>query len=138
MKNQTIFQVDPIALRQKLRKLGIGPGIPLSPTFAEDAVRDCLNLHAGQAEIVAEDTEIHGSVTGDVDCTCPKCGHEWAMDEVELESDDIEVPADAIEDSVFLEFPSRTMPPEVGTLVLEPAELAYCLHNWAMLWEVPA
>lgn len=99
MKNQTIFQVDPIALRQKLRKLGIGPGIPLSPTFAEDAVRDCLNLHAGQAEIVAEDTEIHGSVS--------------------------------------LEFPSRTMAPGPGTLVLEPSELAYCLHNWAALWSVP-
>lgn len=138
MKNQTIFQVDPIALRQKLRKLGIGPGIPLSPTFAEDAVRDCLNLHAGQAEIVAEDTEIHGSVTGDVDCTCPKCGHEWTMDEVELESDDIEVPSDSVEDHISVENFGRTMVPEVGTLVLEPAELAYCLFNWSQLWEVPA
>lgn len=35
----TIQQVDPIALRQKLRKLGIGPGLPMSQTFAEDAVR---------------------------------------------------------------------------------------------------
>lgn len=41
-----IHQVDPIALRQKLRKLGIGPGLRMSQTFAEDAVRDCLNRHA--------------------------------------------------------------------------------------------
>ena len=87
----TIHQVDPIALRQKLRKLGIGPGLPMSQTFAEDAVRDCLNRHA--------------------------------LD-------------DAIGRS--LEFPSRTMAPGPGTLVLEPEELAYCLHNWAQLWEVPA
>lgn len=38
----TIHQVDPIALRQKLRKLGIGPGLPMSQTFAEDAVRDAF------------------------------------------------------------------------------------------------
>ena len=65
MKNQTIFQVDPIALRQKLRKLGIGPGLPMSQTFAEDAVRDCLNQHATEAEVVAEDTEM--VVVADVD-----------------------------------------------------------------------
>lgn len=134
----TIAQVDPIALRQKLKKLGIGAGSQLSGTFAEDAVRDALNKHCGEAWIVAEDTEIHGSVTGDVDCTCPKCGHEWTMDEVELESDDIEVAADQIEDSVSLEVPSRTMAPAEGTLVLEPAELAYCLDAWARLWEAPA
>ena len=134
----TIHQVDPIALRQKLKKLGIGAGSQLSGTFAEDAVRDTLNKHCGEAEIVAEDIEASGGVVGDVDCTCPKCGHEWTMDEVELESDNIEVAADQIEDAVSLEVPSRTMPPEVGTLVLEPAELAYCLHNWALLWEVPA
>ena len=137
MSSQTIFQVDPIALRQKLRKLGIGPGLRMSQTFAEDAVRDCLNRHAAKAEVVVEDTEIHGSVVGDVDCTCPKCGHEWTMDEVELESDDIEVSADQIEGSVSLEVPSYTMAPGPGTLVLEPSELAYCLHNWAALWSVP-
>ena len=134
----TIAQVDPIALRQKLKKLGIGVGSQLSGTFAEDAVRDTLNRHCGEAEIVDDDTAIHGSVTGDVDCTCPKCGHEWTMDEVELESDDIEVPSDAVEGHISVENFGRTMVPEVGTLVLEPAELAYCLHNWAMLWEVPA
>lgn len=88
MSSQTIFQVDPIALRQKLRKLGIGPGLRMSQTFAEDAVRDCLNRHASEAEVVAEDT-------------------------------------------------SYTMAPGPGTLVLEPSELAYCLHNWAALWSVP-
>ena len=135
----TIHQVDPIALRQKLQKLGIGPGLPMSQTFAEDAVRDCLNRRAGQVEvIVSDDIEIHGSVTGDVDCTCPKCGHEWTMDEVELESDDIEVPSDAVEGHISVENFGRTMVPEVGTLVLKPAELAYCLHNWVALWQVPA
>lgn len=134
----TIAQVDPIALRQKLKKLGIGSGSQLSGTFAEDAVRDTLNKHCGEVEIVAEDIEASGGVVGDVDCTCPKCGHEWTMDEVELESDDIVVDADVIERAVSLEVPSRSMPPAEGTLVLEPAELAYCLHNWALLWEVPA
>lgn len=42
----TIRQVDPIALRQKLQKLGIGPGAGVDPglseTFAEDAVKECL------------------------------------------------------------------------------------------------
>lgn len=77
----TTAQVDPIALRQKLRKLGIGTGLPMSQTFAEDAVRDVCTWHR-----VSEK----------------------------------ELPADA------------------PTLRLEPEELAYCLHNWAQLWEVPA
>lgn len=38
----TIQQVDPIALRQKLKKLGIGAGSQLSGTFAEDAVKEAL------------------------------------------------------------------------------------------------
>ena len=38
----TIQQVDPIALRQKLKKLGIGAGSQLSGTFAEDAVREAF------------------------------------------------------------------------------------------------
>ena len=137
--SQTIHQVDPIALRQKLKKLGIGPGLPMSQTFAEDAVRDCLNRYATDVEIrIPDDIEVSGTVTGDVDCTCPKCGHEWTMDEVELEADDIPVPDDVLEGACTLETLSRTMPPEAGTLVLEPAELAYCLFNWAQLWEVPA
>lgn len=41
----TIAQVDPIALRQKLKKLGIGVGSQLSGTFAEDAVREVLKKH---------------------------------------------------------------------------------------------
>lgn len=135
----TIHQVDPIALRQKLQKLGIGPGTKLSATFAEDAVRDLLNRHTSPMEIaIPDDVEIHGSVTGDVDCTCPKCGHEFTMDDVELESDDIPVPSDALDDVVSLESVSKVMPPEVGSCVLDPAELAYCLAAWAKLWEVPA
>lgn len=133
----TIRHVDPIALRQKLRKLGIGPGLPMSQTFAEDAVRDCLNHHAGEAEVVGEGIEVHGSVVGDVDCTCPKCGHEWIQDEVELHSDDIKVSASEVEDAVTLEIPGRGMAPAPGSLVLEPSELAYCLYNWAQLWSVP-
>lgn len=74
----TIQQVDPIALRQKLKKLGIGAGSELSGTFAEDAVRDTLNKHCDEAEGIRP-----------------------------------------------------------GALVLELAELAYCLDAWARLWEAP-
>ena len=80
MNNQTIHQVDPIALRQKLQKLGIGAGSKLSATFAEDAVAEFMRAH------------------GPKDHTSPKD------------------PA----------------------MVLEPAELAYCLDAWAKLWEAPA
>lgn len=45
MNNQTIHQVDPIALRQKLQKLGIGAGYKLSATFAEDAVSEFMRVH---------------------------------------------------------------------------------------------
>jgi hypothetical protein len=38
----TVAQVDPIALRQKLKKLGIGAEFPLSPSFAEDAVQSTI------------------------------------------------------------------------------------------------
>lgn len=135
----TIHQVDPIALRQKLRKLGIGPGLPMSQTFAEDAVRDCLKKFAENVEIhIPDDLEIHGSVTGDVDCVCPKCQHEFTMDEVELEADDIPVPNDLLEGECTVESVSGGMPLHPYSLVLEPSELAYCLFNWAQLWEVPA
>lgn len=77
----TIHQVDPIALRQKLRKLGIGPGLPMSQTFAEDAVREAFRWSRAKED--------------DLPAGCP-------------------------------------------LLRLEPEELAYCLHNWAALWEVPA
>lgn len=81
----TIHQVDPIALRQKLRKLGIGPGLPMSQTFAEDAVREAFRWSR-----VPDPAGFHEVPEG-----CPE-------------------------------------------LRLEPAELAYCLHNWAALWQVPA
>jgi len=74
----TIQQVDPIALRQKLKRLGIGPGSPMSQGNSESAIQ------------------------------------EFTM--------------------------SQTLPtrdPRVPREVLEPSELAYCIHNWSMLWEVP-
>ena len=85
--SQTIAQVDPIALRQKLQKLGIGPGLPMSQTFAEDAVREAFKW--GQIPEVPRPLE-------------------------------------------------RCIPEGCPELRLEPAELAYCLHNWAALWQVPA
>lgn len=38
----TIHQVDPVALRQKLLKLGIGAKFPNSASFAEDAVKEAI------------------------------------------------------------------------------------------------
>lgn len=135
----TIHQVDPVTLRQKLRKLGIGPGLPMSQTFAEDAVRDCVKRFVDDVEVhIPDDLEIYGTVTGDVDCVCPKCKHEFTMDAVELEADDIPVPDGAIAGACTVESISGGMPLHSDSLVLEPAELAYCLFNWAQLWEVPA
>lgn len=85
----TIHQVDPIALRKKLARLGIGPKFQFSQTAAMDAARDFGNQHSQEAE-------------------------------------------DAVETVVGI----ASIAP--GTCVLEPAEIAYMIHAWAMLWEVPA
>lgn len=69
--------VDPIELRKKLQRMGIGPGLPLSLEFSLDAVRE----------------------------------------------------------SVFARDPER---PRNPAHPLELEELAYCLHAFAMQWEVPA
>ena len=44
MTHETVFQVDPIALRKKLLKLGIGTKFPLSPSFAENAVAEAFKV----------------------------------------------------------------------------------------------
>ncbi len=49
MNHETIAQVDPIALRQKLLKLGIGAKFPLSPTFAENAVAEAFRAQGVKA-----------------------------------------------------------------------------------------
>ena len=132
----TIHQVDPIALRKKLRKLGIGPGFQFSQSAAEDAVRDCRNAHAQEAEVHAEDTETYVQARGDVEATCPKCAHEFTIEDVEIEDECAEVPADVVADAVEIIPGGNTIGP--GSCVLEPAELAYMIHNWALLWEMPA
>jgi len=135
MSIQTINQVDPIALRKKLRRLGIGAKFQFSQAAAEDAARDFGNHAAKSVEIVANDIEVSGAVIADVDCECPKCGHEWTMDSVEMEDDAIPVDGSDIVDAV--EVVSETGGISPGSCVLEPAEIAYMLHAWAMLWEVP-
>ena len=132
----TIQQVDPIALRKKLARLGIGPKFQFSQAACEDAVRDFLNQHSQEAEVVASDIEVSGTVTGDVDCVCPKCQHEWTVEDVEIEDDGIPVDASEIEDAVETVADIASIEP--GACVLEPAEIAYMIHAWAMLWEVPA
>lgn len=59
----TIHQVDPIALRQKLQKLGIGAGSKLSSTFAEDAVRD-TTIHHAQKGLLIQDDDSPGWLMG--------------------------------------------------------------------------
>lgn len=131
-----ISRVDPIALRKKLTRLGIGPKFQFSQTAAMDAARDFLNQHSQEADIVASDIEVSGSVTGDVDAVCPKCQHEWTMEGVTIEDDGIPVDASEIQDHVETVADIECIAP--GTCALEPAEIAYLIHAWAMLWEVPA
>ena len=95
MNNQTIHQVDPIELRKKLAKLGIGPKFQFSQAACEDAVRDFLNQHSQEAQVVASDIE----------------------DAVGTVSDIASI--------------------EPGVCVLEPAEIAYMIRAWAMLWDLP-
>jgi hypothetical protein len=128
--------VDPIELRKKLAKLGIGPKFQFSQAAAMDAARDFLNQHSQEAGVVASDIEVSGSVRGDVDCVCPKCQHEWTMEDVEIEDDAIPVDASEIEDAVEAVADIASIEP--GACVLEPAEIAYMIHAWAMLWDLPA
>ena len=123
MTYATPQQVDPIALRKKLARLGIGPKFQFSQTAAMDAARDFGNHAAKSVEFTASDIEVSTTVTGDVDCKCPKCDHEWTMEGVEIE-DAVEVVAET--DSIA-----------PGTCILEPAEIAYMIHAWAMLWDLP-
>lgn len=136
MNNQTIHQVDPIALRKKLARLGIGPKFQFSQTAAMDAARDFGNHAAKYVEFTASDIEVATTVTGDVDCKCPKCDHEWTMENVEIEDDATPVDASEIVDAVEVVSETDSIAP--GTCILEPAEIAYLIHAWAMLWEVPA
>ncbi len=131
----TIHQVDPIALRKKLRRLGIGPKFQFSQAAAEDAARDFGNHAAKSVEIVANDIEVSGTVVTDVDCECPKCGHEWTMDAVEMEDDEIPVDGSEIADAVEVVAETEAIAP--GQCILEPAEIAYMIHAWSLLWEVP-
>ena len=133
MTYQTPQQVDPIALRKKLARLGIGPKFQFSQTAAMDAARDFGNNAAKNVEIVANDIEVSGSVMADVDCVCPKCQHEFTMGAVEMEDDEIPVDASEIVDAVEVVSETDSIAP--GTCILEPAELAYCIHNFAMQWE---
>ena len=92
MNNQTPAQVDPIELRKKLRRLGIGAKFPFSQTAAMGAV-----------------TEAMGSEDCEADLECPECEATISGDVAPLNKR-----------------PTR----------LEPEEIAYMVHNWAMQWEV--
>ena len=142
MTYRTIAQVDPIALRKKLARLGIGPKSQFSQTAAMDAARDFGNHAAKNVEFTASDIEVSTTVTGDVDCKCPKCDHEWTMEGVEIEEKNgtafgvATIEGMDLEDMV--EARSRLDQIGPGTCVLEPAEIAYLIHRWAMLWDLPA
>lgn len=135
MTYQTPQQVDPIALRKKLARLGIGPKFQFSQTAAMDAVRDFGNHAAKNVEFTASDIDVETTSTGDVDCKCPKCDHEWTMEDVEIEDEAAPVDASQIVDAVEVFHESDSIAP--GTCVLEPAEVAYMIHAWAMLWDLP-
>lgn len=136
MTYRTIAQVDPIALRKKLARLGIGPKFQFSQTAAMDAARDFGNHAAKDVEFTANDIEVGTTVTGDVDCKCPKCDHEWTMEDVEIEDDATPVDASEIVDAVEVVSETDSIAP--GTCILEPAEIAYLIHAWSMLWDIPA
>lgn len=131
----TIQQVDPIALRKKLAKLGIGPKFQFAQSAAEDAVRDFGNDAAKNVEFTASDIDVETTSTGDVGCKCPKCGHEWTMEDVEIEDEAAPVDASQIVDAVEVVHESDSIAP--GTCILEPAEIAYMIHAWSMLWDLP-
>ena len=137
MTYRTIAQVDPIALRKKLARLGIGPKFQFSQTAAMDAARDFGNHAAKNVNVgfTANDIEVSTTVTGDVDCKCPKCDHEWTMEDVEIEDDATPVDASEIVDAVEVVSETESIAP--GTCILEPAEIAYLIHAWAMLWDIP-
>lgn len=129
--------IDPIALRKKLARLGIGPKFQFSQTAAMDAARDFGNHAATNTGIVvAEDIEVSAIVRGDVDCTCPKCLHQFTIEGASIEDDAIPVDASDIVDSVEVLSETDSIAP--GTCVLEPTEIAYMIHAWAMLWDLPA
>ena len=136
MTDQTPQQVDPIALRKKLARLGIGPKFQFSQTAAMDAARDFGNHAAKNVEFTASDIEVGTTATGDVDCKCPKCDHEWTMEGVEIEDDATPVDASEIVDAVEVVSETDSIAP--GTCILEPAEIASLIHAWAMLWDLPA
>lgn len=135
MTYATPQQVDPIALRKKLARLGIGPKFQFSQTAAMDAARDFGNHAAKNVEFTANDIEVATTVTGDVDCKCPKCDHEWTMEDAEIEDDATPVDASEIVDAVEVVAETDSIAP--GICILEPAEIAYLIHAWAMLWDLP-
>lgn len=130
MNNQTPAQVDPIELRKKLRRMGIGAKFQFSQTAAMDAVTEAMG--SGDHEIQAEDGELCDvTMEGDVEVTCPQCGKVFEAQDVEIEGD-VDVDAEFIADHV-------TSGSDIGKRPtrLEPEEIAYMVHNWAMQWEVP-
>jgi hypothetical protein len=130
MNHQTPAQVDPIELRKKLRRMGIGAKFQFSQTAAMDAVTEAMG--SGDPEIEAHDGVADGvTVQGDMEATCPHCGKVFEIQDVEIEGD-ADIDASYVEDHVSISGGSLPRPTR-----LEAHELAYMVNAWSLLWEVP-
>lgn len=128
--NQTPAQVDPIELRKKLRRLGIGAKFQFSQTAAMDAVTEAMG--SGDPEIEATEGTLCGvTLEGDVEATCPKCGEVFDVHDAEIEGD-VDIEAAFIAEHIETGESATKRPTR-----LEANELAYMVHNWAMQWGVP-
>lgn len=126
MNNQTARQVGREQLLAKLRKHGIHRDATYGLAFAEDLARK--SMRAGIPEVtVSEVTYPDASLSDDVEATCPKCGHEFEVEDAEIEGD-IDVPEDLIEDAVEVDSGEDAS----GDSQLTPEEVAFILHDWAV------
>ena len=126
MQNQTARQVDREALVAKLRNHGIHKDAVYGLTFAEDLARKSMGT--GNPEVtISEVTYAGACLRGDVEATCPKCAHEFTVEDAEIEGD-IDIPEDLIEDAVEVDTGEGTS----GDSMLTPEEVAFILHDWAV------
>ena len=126
MENQTARKVDRGQLLAKLRKHGIHKDAVYGLTFAEDLARK--SMRAGIPEVtISEVTYCGASLIGDVEATCPKCGHEFEVEGARIEGD-IDIPEDLIEEAVDVD----TGEDASGDSLLTAEEVAFILHDWAV------
>ena len=141
--NQTPAQVDPIELRKKLRRMGIGAKFQFSQTAAMDAVTEAMGSE-GDPEVEIDDITLDEvAVTGDtqfrtdVEVTCPHCGKDFTAKDVEVEGEatvtgDVDVDSELIAEHIHTN--AGTVPRPTR---LEPHEIAYMVNAWSLLWDAP-